>query len=147
MKIAILGKRGISNTYGGPETHAELLSPIFLRLKHEVTVYSPDEHPYQNGQWQGIRIKHVFNRESRLRIWGTLIYDYLCLRDACRADYDIILDGLQHPELFSNSVLVPEDPDPPYKWIPVMLDPPEHTKWRQLLAAWFSPRRFDKMAD
>lgn len=92
MKIAILGTRGIPNNYGGPETNAELLSPIFLRLKHEVTVYSPDEHPYQNGQWQGIRIKHVFNRESRLRIWGTLIYDYLCLRDACRSDYDIILE-------------------------------------------------------
>jgi len=48
MKIAILGTRGIPNNYGGPETNAELLSPIFLRLKHEVTVYSPDEHPYQN---------------------------------------------------------------------------------------------------
>jgi cytochrome P450 len=62
-------------------------------------------------------------------------------------DHDVILDGLQHPEVFSSSVIVPEDPDPPYKWIPVMLDPPEHTKWRQLLAGWFSPRRVTLMAD
>lgn len=92
MKIAILGTRGIPNNYGGPETNAELLSPIFLRLKHEVTVYSPDEHPYQESHWQGIRIKHVYNKESSLGIWGTLIYDYLCLKDAVKSDYDIILE-------------------------------------------------------
>ena len=62
-------------------------------------------------------------------------------------DKDVILDGLQRPELFSSSVIVPEEPDPPYKWIPVMLDPPEHTKWRHLLASWFSPRTVERMAD
>lgn len=92
MKIAILGTRGIPNNYGGPETNAEMMAPIFLRFGHEVTVYSPDEHPYAHGEWNGIRLKRVFNHESRLGIWGTLIYDYLCLRDACRADFDIILE-------------------------------------------------------
>lgn len=56
-------------------------------------------------------------------------------------DYHAIREGLQHPELFSNRVMVPIDPDPPYKWIPLMLDPPEHAKWRQLLADYFSPGR------
>jgi cytochrome P450 len=53
----------------------------------------------------------------------------------------VIHDGLQHPELWSSSVIVPTEPDPPYKWIPVMLDPPEHTKWRHLLGEYFSPGR------
>jgi cytochrome P450 len=63
------------------------------------------------------------------------------------ADYDVILDGLQHPELWSSSVIVPTEPDPPYKWIPIMLDPPEHTKWRRVLAEYFSPGRIKSMLD
>lgn len=92
MKIAILGTRGIPNNYGGPETNAEVMSPIFRRLGHEVTVYTPDEHPFKGAEWNGVRLRRIFNQESRLGIWGTLIYDYLCLRDACKADFDIILE-------------------------------------------------------
>lgn len=92
MKIAILGTRGIPNNYGGPEANAEFMAPIFLRMGHEVTVYSPDEHPYRGSEWNGIRIRRVFNQESRLGIWGTLAYDYLCLRDAARGEFDILLE-------------------------------------------------------
>lgn len=56
-------------------------------------------------------------------------------------DHDAIRDGLQRPELFSSRVMTPVDPNPPYKWIPIMLDPPEHTRWRQLLGEYFSPGR------
>jgi cytochrome P450 len=63
-------------------------------------------------------------------------------------DQSVILDGLQQPDLWSSSVIVPTDPNPPYRWIPVMLDPPEHTKWRQLLGGYFSPSRVrDMLAD
>ncbi len=62
-------------------------------------------------------------------------------------DYPTILDGLQHPELWSSSVIVPNDPEPPYKWIPVMLDPPEHAKWRKVLAEYFSPGRVKGMQE
>lgn len=60
-------------------------------------------------------------------------------------DHEVILDGLQQPDLWSSSVIVPTDPNPPYQWIPVMLDPPEHTKWRQLLGGYFTPRRVKSM--
>jgi cytochrome P450 len=60
-------------------------------------------------------------------------------------DHDVILEGLQHPELFSNKVIVPIDPDPPYKWIPIMLDPPDHTKWRRVLGLYFSPGRTERL--
>ena len=62
-------------------------------------------------------------------------------------DNSVILDGLQHPELWSSSVIVPTDPEPPYKWIPVMIDPPEHAKWRKVLAEYFSPGRVKGMHD
>ncbi|MGO9100218.1 MAG: cytochrome P450 [Mycobacterium sp.] len=62
-------------------------------------------------------------------------------------DYEVILDGLQQPENWSSSVIVPTDPNPPYKWIPVMLDPPEHTKWRHVLGSYFSPGRVTAMLD
>jgi cytochrome P450 len=57
----------------------------------------------------------------------------------------VILDGLQQHELWSSRVIVPTEPDPPYKWIPIMLDPPEHTKWRRLLGSYFSPGRVKAM--
>lgn len=60
-------------------------------------------------------------------------------------DHSVILDGLQQPDLWSNSVIVPTEPNPPYKWIPIMLDPPEHTKWRRLLGGYFSPGRTKSM--
>lgn len=106
MKIAILGTRGIPNNYGGPETNAEMMSPVFLRMGHEVTVYNPDEHPYQESEWQGIKIRHITNRESVLGIWGTILYDFLCLKDALASDFDVILElgyvpcGIFYPLFF-----------------------------------------------
>lgn len=62
-------------------------------------------------------------------------------------DYAAILEGLQHPEMWSSRVIVPTDPDPPYQWIPVMVDPPQHAKWRQVLAEYFSPGRVKGLRD
>ncbi len=55
-------------------------------------------------------------------------------------DGDVIREGLQRPDLFSSSSVDLQDPDPPYLWIPEMLDPPVHTKWRQLLSPRFAPK-------
>lgn len=56
-----------------------------------------------------------------------------------------IRQALQQPEIFSNSALIPSQPDPDYNWVPQMYDPPLHTKWRQLLGRFFSPGTVDKM--
>jgi cytochrome P450 len=53
--------------------------------------------------------------------------------------------ALQAPALFSSRAVVPADPDPPYMWIPEMLDPPVHTRWRQLLGPIFSPSAVAKL--
>jgi cytochrome P450 len=60
-------------------------------------------------------------------------------------EHEAILGGLQLPEVFSSQVIVPIEPDPPYKWIPIMLDPPEHTKWRRVLGSYFSPGRIERL--
>lgn len=58
---------------------------------------------------------------------------------------EAIREALQRPDLFSSRAVTPLDPDPPYLWIPEMLDPPEHTKWRQLLAPHFTPTTVNAM--
>lgn len=51
-----------------------------------------------------------------------------------------ITEILQDPHTFSSSSVVALEPDPDYKWIPEMLDPPEHSAWRKLLAPFFTPQ-------
>jgi cytochrome P450 len=56
-----------------------------------------------------------------------------------------IREAFQNPGVFSSSAVVPSDPNPPYMWIPEMLDPPVHTKWRQLLGPMFTPAAIAKL--
>lgn len=59
--------------------------------------------------------------------------------------YSAIVDALNRPDLFSNCANVPTIPNPDFNWIPVMLDPPQHMKWRQLLLRWFTPKRVESL--
>lgn len=52
---------------------------------------------------------------------------------------------MQDPSLFSSSAVTPEAPEPPYMWIPEMLDPPLHTKWRHLLGPFFAPGAVERL--
>ncbi|MET7773438.1 cytochrome P450 [Nocardia sp. NPDC005366] len=61
--------------------------------------------------------------------------------------YEGILEILQHPETFSNSVVTPLDPDPQVKWIPEMLDGAEHAQWRRQLAPLFAPKTTEKLEE
>ena len=58
-----------------------------------------------------------------------------------------IRSALQDPGTFSSAAIVPTDPDPQYMLVPEMMDPPQHTSWRQLLAPWFSPRAVEKLGE
>lgn len=84
----------------------------------------------------------AWQAQARPALWSEEAQGYWVF-----TDHEVILDGLQRPELWSNRVMVPNEPDPPYRWIPIMLDPPDHTAWRQLLGAYFSPVRVKKMKD
>ena len=57
-----------------------------------------------------------------------------------------IREAFQQPEVFSSSAVVPDAPEPPYYWIPEMLDAPLHNKWRKLLGPLFSPAAIAALA-
>ena len=92
MKIAILGTRGIPNNYGGFEQCAEYLSVGLVEKGHEVTVYSPHFHPFQNDYYKGVKI---IKKSSPKNIFGSsasnFIYDYICFKHAVKQDFDILL--------------------------------------------------------
>ncbi|NOZ13587.1 MAG: glycosyltransferase family 1 protein [Acidobacteria bacterium] len=100
LNIAILGTRGIPNRYGGFEACAEQVSWRMAARGHDVTVYSPDDSPYREDVWRGVRIQRVFCKESHLGIVGTFLFDYLCLRDAYKRNFDVILELGYVPSAF-----------------------------------------------
>jgi cytochrome P450 len=62
-------------------------------------------------------------------------------------EQEAITEGMQRTDLFSNHSIEAITPNPEYRWIPEMLDPPEHTQWRRLLAPMFTPARAAAMKD
>lgn len=95
MKIAFVSTRGIPNNYGGFEQFAEYISVGLAERGHDVTVYSPHYHPYQEKEYKGVKIKHIYSPEQ----WmggsvGSFFYDYTCLKDALKKeDFDIIYEA------------------------------------------------------
>lgn len=93
MKIAILGTRGIPNQYGGFEQFAQYLSLGLVKLHHQVTVYSPHYHTYKKDNYQGVNIIFKYCPEKQLGPFAHFIYDFLCLQDALKKDFDIIYEA------------------------------------------------------
>jgi len=92
LNIAILGTRGIPNTYGGFEQFAEYLSVGLVKKGHHVTVYNPNFHDYEGNNYKGVSIKKIFSPESYIGGAANYIYDYNCLRHALKQNFDIILE-------------------------------------------------------
>ena len=93
MKIAILGTRGIPNNYGGFEQFAEYISVGLVKKGHQVTVYNPHFHPYGEATFNGVSIIKINSPEDKIGAAGNFIYDYRCLKDAIRRDFDIIYEA------------------------------------------------------
>lgn len=95
MKIAFLSVRGIPNNYGGFEQFTEYISVGLVRRGHDVTVYSPHFHPYQESEYKGVRIKHIYSPEQWMgSSAGSFVYDFKCLKDAlCNEKFDIIYEA------------------------------------------------------
>ena len=91
MNIGILGTRGIPNAYGGFEQFAQYLAKGLVEKGHIVFVYNSSSHPYQESTWNGIQIVHCNDPENRIGTAGQFIYDYNCLQDARKRDFDIVL--------------------------------------------------------
>lgn len=95
MKIAFVSTRGIPNNYGGFEQFAEYISVGMAQRGHEVVVYSPKFHPYQESTYKGVRIKHIYSPETWMgSSVGSFFYDFASLRDALKKEnFDIIYEA------------------------------------------------------
>ncbi len=91
MKIAILGTRGVPNYYGGFEQFAEFFSVYLVEKGHEVFVYNSHNHPFQEKTFHGVNIIHQNDPEHKFGTFGQFIYDYNCILDTRKRDFDIIL--------------------------------------------------------
>lgn len=91
MKIAILGTRGVPNHYGGFEQFAEFFSVYLVEKGHDVYVYNSHNHPHQEPTFKGVNIIHQNDPEHKLGTFGQFIYDYNCIIDSRKRNFDIIL--------------------------------------------------------
>ncbi len=91
MKIAIIGTRGIPNNYSGFEQFAEYLSQHLVKSGHEVYVYNSHNHIYQEKEWRGVNIIHKWDPEYLMGTFGQFVYDFKCIRESRKREYDIIL--------------------------------------------------------
>lgn len=91
MKIAILGTRGIPNYYSGFEQFAEFFSVFLADKGHDVWVYNSHNHRYQEKTFKGVNIIHQFDPEYKLGTFGQFIYDFNCILDSRKRNFDIIL--------------------------------------------------------
>lgn len=91
LRIGILGTRGIPNHYGGFEQFAEYLSTGLVAKGHEVFVYNSHNHPYNSSTWNDVQLIHCYDPEYQLGSFGQFIYDFNCIIDARRRNFDVIL--------------------------------------------------------
>lgn len=91
IKIAIIGCRGIPNNYGGFEQFAENLSSRLNYQDFEITIYSSHNHTNQNKEWNGAKIIHKYDPEYIIGTIGQFFYDFNCIYDCRKRNYDIIL--------------------------------------------------------
>ncbi|MGC6431438.1 MAG: DUF1972 domain-containing protein [Jejuia sp.] len=91
MKIAILGTRGIPNNYSGFEQFAEFFSVFLAEKGHDVWVYNSHNHIFQENNFNGVNIIHKYDPEYKVGTFGQFIYDFNCIIDSRKRNFDIIL--------------------------------------------------------
>ena len=111
-KIGIIGTRGVPNHYGGFEKFAQILSQKLVSWGEEVWVYNSHDHPYQHKTWQGVNIIHCYDPEDKTGTIGQFLYDFLCIMDSRKRNFDIILqlgytsNSIYHRLLPKESIVV-----------------------------------------
>jgi glycosyltransferase involved in cell wall biosynthesis len=91
LKIGILGTRGIPNYHGGFEQFAEFFSIYLAKNNHEVYVYNSSKHPFQKTLFKGVNIIHCYDPEDRIGTLGQFFYDFNCIVDSRKRNFDILL--------------------------------------------------------
>lgn len=91
MKVGILGSRGIPNNYGGFEQMAEYLSLGLSELGVDVWVYNSHTHPYKEKTWKSVNLIHCYDPEDKMGTAGQFVYDFNCIVDSRRRNFDLLL--------------------------------------------------------
>ena len=91
MKVGILGTRGIPNHYGGFEQFTEFFAVYLADNDYDVYVYSSSNHKYQESTFKGVKLIHCYDPEDKVGTFGQFIYDFNCILDSRKRDFDIIL--------------------------------------------------------
>lgn len=91
MRIAIIGTRGIPNRYGGFEQFASHIAPMLVQNGHDVYVYNTSAHSYKGKSWRGVHIIAKYDPEKIMGTSGQFVYDLLCILDARKRNFDLIL--------------------------------------------------------
>jgi cytochrome P450 len=86
-----------------------------------------------HGEWDRLRdgaraIRSTFRADEGMNQWYVF-------------DYEDVHWAVQHPEVFSSATIDHNANIGDHRWIPEEMDPPEHTKYRQLLNWQFAPAR------
>lgn len=102
MKIGIVGTRGIPNNYGGFEQFAQNFALYLYEKGYEVSVYNSSLHPYKLNTFKGVNIIQKYDPENKLGAMGQFVYDFLCILDSRKRNFDIILQlGYTSSSIFS----------------------------------------------
>lgn len=91
MKIGIIGTRGIPNNYGGFEQFAQYLSESLSEKNCTVFVYNSHNHLFKEKKWKNVNIIHKFDPEFLIGFSGQFLYDFNCIIDSRKRNFDIIL--------------------------------------------------------
>ena len=86
-----MGSRGIPNRYGGFEQFAEYIAPALVEKGHQVYVYNSSAHPYREKSWKNVNILRGYDPEDKIGTAGQFIYDFNCILDSRKRNFDIIL--------------------------------------------------------
>lgn len=92
MKVGIVGTRGIPNAYGGFEQFAEYLSVGLVEAGHEVTVYCIKKEERTPPNFKGVQLIYFKDYADQLGTVGQFLYDFKCIIDSRKRNFDIILN-------------------------------------------------------
>jgi cytochrome P450 len=81
-------------------------------------------------------------REQAPVYWNTQAQGYWMF-----SHFDAVRDIYRQPELFSSESITPWDPNPAGRFIPTMVDEPDHMKYRKILNPWFTAKRVKENED
>jgi glycosyltransferase involved in cell wall biosynthesis len=98
MKIAMIGSRGIPETYSGIETALKAMCPRLVARGHEVTVYCRSYYGFPD-EYEGVRL--VSLPSINTKHLDTLTHVLLCTLHSLFQDFDILHYHALGPTLFA----------------------------------------------